>query len=73
MGTVTLPSFARSILTDIVSVHHHLGYCPQFDALCPLLTGEEHLLLYARLRGVPAHQVQQVGLWLGGVGFVRWG
>uniref|UniRef100_A0A8B9I806 P-type phospholipid transporter n=1 Tax=Anser brachyrhynchus TaxID=132585 RepID=A0A8B9I806_9AVES len=35
------------------SVHQNMGYCPQFDALDDLLTGREHLYLYARLRGVP--------------------
>jgi ABC-type multidrug transport system ATPase subunit len=30
-----------------------LGVCPQFDLLWPELTVEEHLLFYARLKGVP--------------------
>ncbi|CAH8577979.1 unnamed protein product [Schistosoma turkestanicum] len=29
-----------------------LGYCPQFDALLPYLTGKETLQLFARLRGI---------------------
>ncbi|CAH8651442.1 unnamed protein product [Schistosoma margrebowiei] len=29
-----------------------LGYCPQFDALLPYLTGYETLQLFARLRGI---------------------
>jgi len=29
-----------------------LGYCPQFDALLPLLSGRQMLHLFARLRGV---------------------
>lgn len=33
------------------------GYCPQEDALLPLLTGYEHLELFARLRGVPKDQL----------------
>ena len=37
-----------------------LGYCPQFDALNPLLTGREHLRLYARLRGLDEESVQKV-------------
>ena len=28
-----------SVLTDLDSVRQNLGYCPQFDALDPLLTG----------------------------------
>ena len=41
-------------------VRQNLGYCPQFDALCGLLTGREHLELYARLRGVPEKDVNMV-------------
>ena len=45
-----------------------MGYCPQSDAVFELLTGREHLELFARLRGVPEAQVAQVtrrtpGLW----------
>ena len=29
-----------------------MGYCPQFDALMELLTGQEVLTLFARLRGI---------------------
>lgn len=37
-----------------------MGYCPQFDAIDDLLTGREHLYLYARLRGVPAEEIEKV-------------
>lgn len=37
-----------------------MGYCPQFDALYDELTAREHLMLYARLRGVPWQQQKQV-------------
>ena len=30
-----------------------IGYCPQFDALLDNLTGEEHLYLYAAIKGIP--------------------
>lgn len=42
-----------SILNQIDSVHMEMGVCPQFDLLWPDLTVEEHLLFYARIRGVP--------------------
>ena len=29
-----------------------MGVCPQFDLLWPDLTVEEHLLFYARLKGI---------------------
>lgn len=51
-----------SILTEILDVHQNMGYCPQFDALDELLTGREHLYLYARLRGVPESEIPRVSL-----------
>ncbi|XP_029815109.1 phospholipid-transporting ATPase ABCA1-like, partial [Manacus vitellinus] len=46
----------HSVLTDLQSVHQHMGYCPQFDAITDLLTGREHLEFYSRLRGVPEEE-----------------
>lgn len=37
-----------------------MGYCPQSDAIFDLLTGREHLELFARLRGLPKAQAAQV-------------
>ncbi|KAM9379360.1 retinal-specific phospholipid-transporting ATPase ABCA4 [Phaethornis superciliosus] len=53
----------NSILTHISEVHQNMGYCPQFDAIDDLLTGREHLYLYARLRGVPEEDIQRVAEW----------
>nr|XP_044605364.1 retinal-specific phospholipid-transporting ATPase ABCA4 isoform X1 [Equus asinus] len=53
----------KSILTSISDVHQSMGYCPQFDAIDDLLTGREHLYLYARLRGVPAEKIEKVAKW----------
>ncbi|XP_048030796.1 retinal-specific phospholipid-transporting ATPase ABCA4a isoform X1 [Megalobrama amblycephala] len=52
-----------SILTNILDVHQNMGYCPQFDAIDDLLTGREHLHLYARLRGVPESEISRVAEW----------
>ncbi|XP_055359678.1 retinal-specific phospholipid-transporting ATPase ABCA4-like isoform X2 [Betta splendens] len=52
-----------SILREILDVHQNMGYCPQFDAIDELLTGREHLYLYARLRGVPEAEVPRVAEW----------
>lgn len=41
-------------------VHQNLGYCPQFDSINDLLTGREHLELYAVLRGIPEDEVCDV-------------
>jgi ABC-type multidrug transport system ATPase subunit len=37
-----------------------MGYCPQFDALFDLLTGREHLNLYARIKGVREEEIDRV-------------
>ncbi|XP_029356365.1 ATP-binding cassette sub-family A member 1 [Echeneis naucrates] len=52
-----------SVLTDMEHVHQLMGYCPQFDAISDLLTGREHLELYARLRGVREDSVAKVAQW----------
>lgn len=53
-------SLVLSVLTEMERVHQLMGYCPQFDAISDLLTGREHLELYARLRGVPEDSVTKV-------------
>ncbi|GLD49893.1 ATP-binding cassette sub-family A member 1-like protein [Lates japonicus] len=52
-----------SVLTEMERVHQLMGYCPQFDAISDLLTGREHLELYARLRGVQEDFVAKVAQW----------
>ena len=52
-----------SILTNLDQARRNLGYCPQFDALNPLLTGREHLRLYARLRGLSEASVNKYTEW----------
>nr|XP_015213804.1 PREDICTED: ATP-binding cassette sub-family A member 12 [Lepisosteus oculatus] len=37
-----------------------IGYCPQVDALDFLLTAEEHLYFYARIRGISSHHISRV-------------
>jgi ABC-type multidrug transport system ATPase subunit len=50
----------HSIVTEIDKVRALLGYCPQFDALDPLLTPREHLNFYAKIRNIPSAEVQRV-------------
>ncbi|XP_022109857.1 ATP-binding cassette sub-family A member 1-like [Acanthaster planci] len=52
-----------SILKDMKRVRQNIGYCPQFDALNELLTAEEHLAFYARLRGIPEADIKKVVQW----------
>lgn len=50
----------HSVAQEPSAAHRSMGYCPQSDAIFDLLTGREHLELFARLRGVPEAQVAQV-------------
>ncbi|XP_019618294.1 PREDICTED: ATP-binding cassette sub-family A member 1-like [Branchiostoma belcheri] len=52
-----------SILSQMRDVHQSMGYCPQFDALDPLMTATEHLQFYAKLRGVPKSEIDRVARW----------
>lgn len=45
--------------TQMDEIYQRLGVCPQFDILWPLLTVEETLLFYAKLKGVPRHLLAQ--------------
>lgn len=47
-----------SITKEPTQVQQLLGYCPQFDAIDPLLTVTEHLEYYAKLRGVALAHVK---------------
>lgn len=38
----------------------NIGYCPQVDALDSLLTGEEHLYFYGRIRGISKKELDRV-------------
>lgn len=40
-----------------VELRRLIGYCPQFDALIESLTAREHLLLFARIKGVKESEV----------------
>ena len=39
------------MLTHRGEINRSMGYCPQFDALFPKMTGREHLVMYARIKG----------------------
>jgi len=41
-------------------VQLQIGVCPQFDILWHDLTVEEHLLFYARLKGIPQEEEEEM-------------
>jgi ABC-type Na+ transport system ATPase subunit NatA len=51
-GTATIKGFDITHQQD--QVYHHVGICPQHEIMWPDLTCEEHLLFYARLKGINA-------------------
>eukprot|EP00493_Phyllostaurus_siculus_P016270 UN16517 len=54
-GTAVM--YGLDMLDNMLEVRKLLGYCPQFDALLPTLTGREHLYLFARIKGVPEENI----------------
>jgi ABC-type multidrug transport system ATPase subunit len=49
-----------STQTETAQVHRVLGFCPQHDVLWSRLTVREHLLLYARLKGVSIRREREL-------------
>ncbi|VDI42992.1 ATP-binding cassette, subfamily A (ABC1), member 1 [Mytilus galloprovincialis] len=71
-GNATLNG--HSILKDLEKVRLDLGYCPQFDAFDPLLTGREILCFFARLRGIQEKDIKQITEWgIRKLGLIQYG
>jgi ABC-type multidrug transport system ATPase subunit len=49
----------HSLKTELATIHSLIGVCPQFDLLWPELSIEDHLLFYARMKGVPRSEEQE--------------
>ncbi len=47
----------KDIIEEPYEVRQLIGYCPQFDALIALMTGREHLEMYARIKCVPEETI----------------
>ncbi|ESN90116.1 hypothetical protein HELRODRAFT_91019, partial [Helobdella robusta] len=52
-----------SIMSNRSSALRKFGYCPQTEALCPLMNVQEHLFLFARLRGISFQNIKNVVEW----------
>ncbi|TPP46096.1 ABC-2 transporter family protein [Leishmania donovani] len=50
----------NDIVTESSEALRCIGYCPQFDACLDLLTVEEHLYLYAGVRGISSRACDRV-------------
>ncbi|CAF0739890.1 unnamed protein product [Brachionus calyciflorus] len=53
----------KSIFRQKEKAFENIGYCPQKNAIFPLLTAKEHLIFYARLRGIPEEYTNEVSEW----------
>ncbi|CAM9440491.1 unnamed protein product, partial [Chrysoparadoxa australica] len=51
--------YGHNVVTDQEKIRPLVGYCPQFDALLDLLTVQEHLELYADIKGINKNEIAQ--------------
>ncbi|KAF4657352.1 (ABC) transporter, partial [Perkinsus chesapeaki] len=56
-GNISL--IGRPLLGNVYEVRKNIGYCPQNSPLLEGLTTEEHLILYARIRGVSSSVIKE--------------
>jgi ATP-binding cassette subfamily A (ABC1) protein 3 len=47
------------VTKELAKARNFIGYCPQFDAISELLTGREHLELYAHIKGIPKEKIEE--------------
>ena len=50
-GEITVQGF--DVLKEFTTARKLIGYCPQVDAIFPLMTVKEHLDFYAKVKGIP--------------------
>jgi len=50
----------HNVVKDLERARDLIGYCPQFDAISELLTGREHLTLYAHIKGIPKDRINDL-------------
>ena len=51
-GSITIAGF--DVQSQFGEARKLIGYCPQHDAIFALMTVEEHLWFYAKIKGIPA-------------------
>ncbi|OXB73735.1 UNVERIFIED_CONTAM: hypothetical protein H355_007406 [Colinus virginianus] len=49
----------KDIRSELSTIRQNLGVCPQHNVLFDLLTVEEHIWFYARLKGLPEKKVKE--------------
>ena len=48
-----------SMKNELDKVHKLIGYCPQFDAVLPELTGRQTLKIFSLIRGIPRREINE--------------
>ena len=51
--------YGRQIVNDIANIRKMIGVCPQHDVLFPNVTTKEHLIVFAGIKGLPKHEIDQ--------------
>ena len=54
-GEVLILGQSNQTAAGLAHARAAMGVCPQFDILFGGLTGREHLLLFAAIKGIPRH------------------
>ena len=54
-GEVLIMGQSNQTAAGLAHARAAMGVCPQFDILFAALTGREHLLLFAAIKGIPRH------------------
>jgi ATP-binding cassette subfamily A (ABC1) protein 3 len=50
----------HDVVEEAIASRSVIGYCPQFDSILDLLTVQDHIQLYAAIRGIPAAREKEV-------------
>lgn len=53
-GTATIYGFPAAEIAGDVEMKHLVGVCPQFNIVFDVLTVEEHLRMFAAIKGIPS-------------------
>lgn len=49
-----------NLKSQIPKIYTKIGYCPQFDALLPDLSGRETMKIFCLLRGIPSSEIDEI-------------
>jgi len=57
-GTISIAGY--NVSTQFSAARKLIGYCPQHDSIFVLMTVEEHLWFYGKIKGIPAQRRREV-------------